>query len=564
MVILETECQISAAMMLPAVLVFLLATSALGIPDWWKTSVLYQIYPRSYSDSDGDGNGDIRGIINHLPYIKSLGVGVVWLSPIYSSPWQDMGYDISNFKDVHPKYGTLDDVKELIDKSHQQGMKVFMDFVPNHSSDQHPWFNASRYSVGDAKDYYVWVNPKGYLGGKPIPPNNWLSNFGGSAWEYDEVRKQYYLHEFGPYQPDLNYRNPKLVEQMKDVLRFWFNLGIDGFRCDTVPHLVEDSSFKDEPFLPGCTDPNNRGCLDHIYTENQPETYDVLKQFDEMIQKEYNSTRYLVLEVYASLDKVIKYYQQQSSPFNFFLITDFKRDSTAVELAKVVHDYLQSIPSGMWPNWVVGNHDQSRVGTRMGEDLIDSMNMLILLLPGTAVTFQGEEIGMTDAYIRKDQVLDSVGRDPQRSPVQWDSTKNGGFSTGDKTWLPLNSNYWRVNVKAETAKPKSHLSVYKKTLELRRNLKNPTDFKVNTYGKWVAYFKRDSETESYFYVINLNDREEMIPTSVIGASPTVYIASENAGYSEGNKISEYLVLPPRSSVVLLAPNKMLNKLLRSA
>lgn len=437
--------------------------AAFAEPDWWKTSILYQIYPRSYADSNGDGDGDLNGIRQHVEHLKSIGVGIVWLSPIYNSPWQDMGYDISDYKSVHPKFGTLEDAKALIQKLHSEGIKIFMDLVPNHSSIEHPWFNASRHGQEPERDYYVWKDPKDRKGDDIFPPNNWLSAFDGdSAWEYDEIRKQFYLHHFGKYQADLNYSNPKLVEAMKDNMRFWLDLGVDGFRVDTPGFLAEHPDFPDEPWIENCTSSLKYNCLEHIYTTNQPRTYEVLHQFQEMLEKEYNSDKYMILEVFAPWDQWKGYYGPLMAPFNFLLVNDLWKDTNAKKLQSIVSDYMTNIPKGIWPNWVLGNHDNTRVATRMGVDAVDATNMLILLLPGTSINYQGEEIGMEDGHVRKYEILDCCNRDPQRTPMQWTSGTNAGFSTGNKTWLPVNSNYWNINVETQSHDSKSHLSTYKR------------------------------------------------------------------------------------------------------
>lgn len=524
-------------------------------PNWWKSGILYQIYPRSFVDSNGDGNGDLKGVMEKVGYLKELGVGTVWLSPIYESPWQDMGYDISNYKAVHPTFGTITDAVDMIQKFHENGIRVLMDLVPNHSSDQHPWFNMSRYREPGFEDFYVWKDPKGNSGDLPVPPNNWMSAFGGSAWEWDSVRGQYYLHQFGKYQVDYNYANPAVVHAIQDVMRFWMDLGVDGFRVDTPHFMAEDPDFPDEPKLENCTSSNAYDCLDHIYTKNQPRTFEVLREFQAVFEKEFSGDKYMILEAYAPWPLQKNYYGPLMSPFNFQMINDFWMDTDAIKLNSIVKNYMENIPENIWPNWVLGNHDNTRVGSRLGADMADAANMLILLLPGTSITYQGEELGMVDGHVRQDQVLDCCSRDPERTPMQWDTSKNAGFSSGNKTWLPLNSNYWYVNAESEGDDSKSHWSVYRQLAHLRKLFVSSTDLQTATIGRWVFLFKRVHKFREFYILINLNNSEEEVSLSDgFPDAPRLavaYIAASNAAYSKGTVLTTSSIrLPPRSGIVL--------------
>ncbi|XP_014282426.1 alpha-glucosidase [Halyomorpha halys] len=547
-------------MILPALIcLFLHLANADDIP-WWKSNVLYQVYPRSFADSDGDGNGDIKGIIQHVQYLHDIGIGTIWLSPIYASPWKDMGYDISDYRQVNPLYGTVADVEALIKEIHKFGMKIFLDLVPNHTSDEHPWFNASRYKVDGKDDYYVWKDPKGWDGSKPLPPSNWMSIFGGSAWTYDDVRKQFYLHQFGSYQPDLNYRNKQVVNEMQQVMKFWFDKGLDGFRVDAIPYYVEDAEFRDEERKPNCHLPLEADCLIHNYTENLPETYEVMREFDDFL-KQYDGTenpKYFFLEAYATLEQTVKYNMPHSSAFNFEVIQKFHKDNNATELKSIIDAYMAILPNETWPNWVVGNHDNSRIGSKLGPELVDGFNMMILMLPGASVTYYGEEIGMLDTYVRPSRLVDDTGRDPERTPMQWSNKKNAGFSNASTTWLPVNPNYYKINVEDELKTENSHLNKYKRLVEVRKNFIGSKDLVTATFGDWVFAFKRKNGNHEYYVIINFNDIEESVDLKSqfdkIPGTLYVHTPSQNALYNVGDKVdtSAKLTIHPRSALGLSA------------
>ncbi|KAL1140800.1 hypothetical protein AAG570_000728 [Ranatra chinensis] len=424
--------------------------------DWWQPAVVYQIYPRSFKDTDDDGMGDLRGIIEKIGYLKHLGVDAVWLSPIYPTADADFGYDIKDYINIDPRFGDMYTFLQLADGLEKAGIKLIMDFVPNHSSNQHPWFVKSKNNHPAFADYYVW---------SPSIPNNWVSlivsmgtvsGFGGSAWEYDETRKAYYLHQFLKEQPDLNYAHPRLLEDMKDVLKYWTNNGVDGFRMDAVYTIWEDNYDSDEPYT--CDDHANYGCLNHTYTADREGTYGVLTQFrevlDEVTKQKGTHTRIMMTESYSNdRNKILKYYGTKSKPiahfpFNFDLITRLNKDSTASDWANVINEYLEAINGVGWPNWVLGNHDQRRVANRFGREMGDPLNMLGLVLKGTMVSYQGEELVMENSEVRWDQAQDPQGiraglqhfyessRDPQRGPFIWDDTKNAGTQSK----FNLNSN----------------------------------------------------------------------------------------------------------------------------
>ena len=440
---------------------------------WWQRGIIYQVYPRSFMDSDGDDVGDLAGIRSKLDYLQWLGVDAIWISPIYPSPMADFGYDISNYTDIDPIFGTLDDFDALLADAHGRGLKVLLDYVPNHTSDQHPWFLASRSSRGSAKrDWYIWHDPKPGGG----PPTNWLANFGGGAWEWDEKTGQYYYHAFLKEQPDLNWRNPEVQDAMLKVLRFWLDRGVDGFRVDVMHHLVKDTAFRDNPpnpdWRPGLSPYRE---LLTTYTADLPEVQEIVAQLRSVVE-EYDD-RMLVGEIYLPVERLMAYYGASGKgahlPFNFQLIG---LPWNAREIAAAVERYEALLPSYAWPNWVLGNHDKSRIATRVGPAQARVAAMLLLTLRGTPTMYYGDEIGMYDVPIPVQQVQDpfeknvpglGLGRDPERTPMQWSNDEQAGFTTG-KPWLPIAGDHPTINVVLERDSPTSILTLYRRLIELRR------------------------------------------------------------------------------------------------
>ena len=440
---------------------------------WWQRGIVYQVYPRSFQDSNGDGIGDLEGIRRRLDHLTRLGVDAVWISPFYPSPMADFGYDVSDYCDVDPVFGTLADFDRLIAAAHERGLKLILDYVPNHSSDRHPWFVESRSSRTNPKrDWYVWRDAA--LDGGP--PNNWLSEFGGSAWAWDAPTGQYYYHAYLKEQPDLNWRNPEVVRAMLDVLRFWFDRGVDGFRVDAIHHLIEDAQFRDNPpnpdWRPGMS-PSRR--LLRVHTMDQPEVHEAIVAMRRVADA--YADRVLIGEAWLPIDRLMAYYGVDLGgfhlPFNFHLITTAW---TAEAVGALIDTYEAALPPGGWPNWVLGNHDRSRVASRLGAAQARVAAMLLLTLRGTPTIYQGEELGMTDVAIPPDQVRDpweknvpglGLGRDPERTPMPWDASPNAGFTEG-APWLPLGSDWRTVNVAAQESDPRSMLSLYRALISLRR------------------------------------------------------------------------------------------------
>jgi alpha-glucosidase len=437
---------------------------------WWQYGILYEVYPRSFQDANGDGIGDLQGIVQRLDYLTGLGIKGIWIAPFYPSPMADFGYDISDYCNVDPIFGTLGDFDQLLQAIHERGLKLILDFVPNHTSDQHPWFLESRSSLTNAKrDWYLWHDPAPDGG----PPNNWLSNFGGPAWTKDG--SQYYCHSFLKQQPDVNWRNPQLQEAMYNVLRFWLDRGVDGFRVDVMWMMIKDDQFRNNPVNPASAPdaPASQRLLP-VYNTNRPEVHAIVAAMRAVLDS--YGDRLLIGEIYLPFDQLATYYGPNLDgaqlPFNFHLILT---PWNAEAIAQVITEYEAALPVGAWPNWVIGNHDQPRIATRVGTAQARIAAMLLLTLRGTPTMYYGDEIGMSDALIPAAEVQDpaeknepgkGVGRDPERTPMQWDGSPMAGFTTGTP-WLRLGADHATVNVATLSGQSESLLSLYRALLKLR-------------------------------------------------------------------------------------------------
>jgi alpha-glucosidase len=440
---------------------------------WWETGIIYQIYPRSFQDSNHDGVGDLRGIMHRLPYLTELGIDAIWLSPIFTSPMADFGYDIADYTDVDPLFGNLADLDTLIAEVHRHRLKLILDLVPNHTSDRHPWFVESRASRNNPKrDWFIWRDPASDGG----PPTNWLSEFGGSAWEFDPITDQYYCHTFLSAQPDLNWRNPTVREAIHDVMRFWLRRGIDGFRVDAVWYLIKDDQFRDNPinpeFSPGGLP---RDALIPLYTADLPEVHDAISGMRRVTDKFVD--RVLLGEIYLPIERLVAYYGRDLKgvhfPYNFALLT---AQWDARVLARLIDEYEAALPLGGWPNWVLGNHDRPRLATRIGPQQMRVAAMLLMTLRGTPTLYYGDEIGLRQAAIRPEQVQDpfeknvpgiGIGRDGCRTPMQWDDTKSAGFSDAEP-WLPVADNFRNENVDYFRRDKTSLYWLYRRLIDSRR------------------------------------------------------------------------------------------------
>ena len=435
---------------------------------WWQHSIIYEVYPRSFQDSNGDGIGDLNGIVGRLDYLVRLGVDAIWISPIFPSPMADFGYDVANYCDIDPIFGTLADFDYLLQESRRRGLKVILDFVPNHTSDQHPWFLESRSSLENPKrNWYLWRDE----------PNNWLSNFGGSGWEFDARTRQYYFHSFLKQQPDLNWRNPDVRSAMYDALRFWLRRGVDGFRVDVMWLLIKDDRFRDNPPNPGYRpgQPSSHRLLP-VYNSDRPEIHGLVAEMRAVIDEFPGCV--LIGEIYLPVKQLVSYYgadlKGAQLPFNFQLL---QCAWSAEALAQVIQDYYGALPTGAWPNWVLGNHDQPRIATRIGARQARVAAMLLLTLPGTLTLYYGEELGMTNVEIPPERVQDPAeknepglgqGRDPERTPMPWDASQSAGFTTGSP-WLPLGADHAAVNVDVLEQDRTSILHLYRNLIQLRRS-----------------------------------------------------------------------------------------------
>ena len=455
---------------------------------WWQKTTIYHIYPRSFMDSNNDGIGDLQGIISKLDYIKELGFKTIWLSPFFTSPQQDWGYDISDFLDTSPEYGQLADVERLIEEVHQREMYILFDLVLNHTSEQHPWFRESRSSKNNPKrDWYIWKDGRGSR-----PPNNWRSTVGGSAWHLDPGSNQWYYASFLPFQPDLNYRNPEVVTTMLGIAKHWFDLGVDGFRLDIFHCLFKDANFRDNPWSTKLFSRDfQAGFFQYyLYNLNQPETIQFACQLRQLADS-YSSPKLLLGEIYGDDVTIKAYLGQDLDGLNLvFLWNLLSVNPDADYLRDILQKNESNYAQPYTPVLVYGNHDHLRLMTRIGEDsrLASLLAVFQFTARGVPVTYYGEEIGMSELYLPKNDWKDPVGkrfswlpefvpkalklnatRDGCRSPMQWEREANAGFTAPDtQPWMPVNENYARVNVSSELDQPDSLLDIYQRLLRIRR------------------------------------------------------------------------------------------------
>jgi oligo-1,6-glucosidase/alpha-glucosidase len=486
---------------------------------WWERGVIYQIYPRSFQDSDGDGVGDLAGIEARLDHVAQLGVDAIWLSPIFPSPMADFGYDVADYCGIAPIFGDLEAFDRLLASVHARGLKLILDFVPNHSSDRHPWFVESRASRDSPKrDWYIWRDAAPDGG----PPNNWISDFGGSAWEWDAATGQYYLHAFLTSQPDLNWRNPALRDAMIGVLRFWLDKGVDGFRIDVLWHIVKAADFPDNPvnpdWAPGRTE---RDRVIQRYSTDQPEAHAIAAAFRALADS--YGDRVLIGEIFLPNPRLARWFgtpaaPQVHLPINFQLI---ENGWDPALLRRLIADYEASLPAHGWPNWVMGSHDSPRIAARIGQAQARVAAVLLLTLRGTPTLYQGDEIGIGEVVIPPDRVRDpqerlqpgiGLGRDRSRTPMPWDSSSFAGFSTVEP-WLPLNADWPTRNVAAEGRDPASMLSLYRALLALRRSERALSlgGFKLIDAETDVLAYERGSGADRLLVALNFGTRARALP-----------------------------------------------------
>jgi alpha-glucosidase len=529
---------------------------------WWQKGIVYQIYPRSYQDSNGDGIGDLPGIIQRLDYIKSLHVDAIWISPIYPSPMHDFGYDVSDYTAVHPIFGTMADFDRLLAETHRRGLKLILDLVPNHTSHRHPWFIESRDSRDNPKrDWYIWRDPAPDGG----PPNNWVSVFGGPAWTFDESTGQYYLHQFLREQPELNYRHPEVLPAILNVMRFWLDKGVDGFRVDVIAQLIKDEQLRDEPPNPAWDGQNPYYSLNHIYTKGLPEVHSYIRQMRAVIN-EYEE-RVLIGEAYVYYEELMAYYGENLDechlPFNFHLL---KVDWNAPAVRHLIEAYEGMFPPGAWPNWVLGNHDKPRVATRVGPQQARVATMLLLTLRGTPTTYYGEEIGLENVPIPPEMVQDPpaitqpeiahlVGRDPERTPMPWDDSPNAGFAaTGVRPWLPLAADYRERNVAAQSKEPTSMLNLYRALTWLRQEQPalhwgDYASMEVGAEGADIYAYRRTAPgADEFLVVLNFGGRGHTLELSHVAAQASIALTTDMRRH--GRVDLSRLELGPHEGLVL--------------
>ena len=528
--------------------------ASLNVP-WWQSGVLYQIYPRSFADSNGDGIGDLRGIIDKLDHLEWLGIDGIWLSPVTPCANVDWGYDVAGYCDVDPAYGTLADLDELIALAGERGIRVLLDLVANHTSDRHPWFVDSRSSRSSPyRDWYVWADPRP----DGSPPNNWLSNFGGPAWTHDDTTGQSYLHNFAPEQPDLNWWNEDVRDEFDRIFRFWYERGIAGFRLDVCHMVVKDAELRDNPPLTDDAAPFHRRLGQvPVYNSNQPELHDVLRRWRKL-GDEYDPPRVLLGEsVVLELEELARYYgdgDELHLPMNVpFLHSPFD----TVHLRQVVERTERLLPPGAWSVWAASNHDSSRMATRWagGDDRKKRAALLMLLtLRGTPLLDQGDEVGMPDTELARDQVRDPVGirhwpqhkgRDRARTPMPWTSESGAGFTSAEATpWLPF-GDIEACNVSAQRNDPTSTLHLVRDLIALRRDTRDLRDGDYETMaapeGVWA--WCRGS---GVFVAMNLTEAEAAIPN----IEGRIAICTDRT--RDGRQIERTLTLAPYEAAVVRA------------
>jgi alpha-glucosidase len=545
-------------------------TKMSGQRSWWRHDAIYQVYPRSFQDSNGDGVGDLRGIIQRLDYLASLGIRTVWLSPIYPSPMADFGYDISDYTNIDADYGTLDDFDELLTAIHQREMKLLLDLVPNHTSDQHPWFIESRSSKDSPKrNWYLW-----HKGPREQLPNNWRACFGGSAWEWDEYTGEYYYHAFLKEQPDLNWRNPEVQEAMFNVMRFWLRRGVDGFRVDVVWHLIKDEQLRDNP-----QNPEHRAHMSTydellpLYSTDQFEVHEVVRRMRKVLDE--FGDKILIGEIYLPVNRLVAYYGTDLDgvhlPFNFQLLMLPWSSET---IYSVIQEYEAALPPNSWPNWVLGNHDQPRIASRVGRDQARVAALMLLTLRGTPTIYYGEEIGLRDVPIPGDEVRDPQGlnmpdknlsRDPARTPMQWDAVQHAGFSTV-RPWLRVSKDFQQTNVHMQETDEKSMLSLYKKMLALRNrepSLSHGRYVPLAADHQILSYIRQEEGFDAFLIVLNLTHRtSRFFP---VGFSFSGRIEVCTFPEFEGQEVSDKLFLEGDEGVVIrldsatIERNQILNR-----
>ena len=523
---------------------------------WWKHGVVYHLYVRSFYDSNGDGIGDLRGIIQRFDYLVGLGIKAIWLSPIYESPMKDYGYDIVNYRTIDPSYGTMEDFKELLALVHAKDIKLIMDMVMNHTSNEHSWFVDSRSSLDHPKrDWYIWKNKQN---GKV--PTNWRSAFGGSAWEWDSSTNQYYLHSFLKEQPDLNWRNKELQQAFFDEVRFWLELGVDGFRLDVINYIVKDEKFRNNPLIKW-----GKPTKHQLYSRNRGTSIKIVRKLRTLVES--YGDKMLVGEIYTPPPgnnlTVLNYLDKGDNAlhlaFDFSLIF---RYWNARKYFKCIESWEVNLPEKGWPTYVLSNHDLLRSYNRFGiggnkYEKAYITSLLLLTLRGTPFIYYGEEIGMQNQKIRRKHIKDPLGvkfwpfftgRDKSRTPMQWDDSEYAGFST-TKPWLPVNRNFYKVNVQDQSLSNKSLLRHYSFLIQYRNTnealQKGEMQF-INTGENGVLGYQRIYENQTLYILLNFKNRITTLPFPNVEAWECVYSTSNR----QEKLIQDFIVLNKYEGIIL--------------
>jgi alpha-glucosidase len=533
---------------------------------WWRSAVIYQIYPRSLMDTNGDGIGDLQGILNRLPYFSdTLGVDAIWISPFFSSPMKDFGYDVSNFVDVDPLFGTLEDAERLIEEIHRHGMRVILDYVSNHSSDQHAWFLDSRSSLSSTnRDWYIWRDPADDGG----PPNNWLSVFGGPAWSLDKATGQYYLHTFLPSQPDLNWRNPGLREAMHDVLRFWIDRGVDGFRIDAAHYVGKDELLRDNPAAkPGAKvmhrPMGDYDTQEHIFDKGTALAHEVYQSIRQLLDTyaQPDEDRLMIGEMHLfDWDEWASYFgpnlDEFHLPYNFGLL---QIDWSADAIRNLSRNIEKATPTGAWPNWVIGNHDERRVASRLGAEQARAALAILLTLRGTPTIYYGDELGFVDGDIPEDRRQDpwgsrvtelDLGRDPGRCPMLWTRSHAGRFCDPEvEPWLPV-IDAEIYSVEAQIDDPRSMLSLTRALLGLRRervSLQTGDFIELEGLPAEIFGYVREAGGEQTFVLASMSQKAQSFQNPAAGELNQLL----------STNVEAESVIIPQGGLVTLRPNEVI-------
>jgi alpha-glucosidase len=527
--------------------------------EWWQRGVIYQVYPRSFQDSNGDGIGDLRGVRDRLEYLEWLGVDAVWLSPMFRSPMADFGYDVADYEDVDPMFGTLKDLDALIRALHKRKMKLLLDLVPNHTSSEHPWFLDARSSrSAEHRDWYIWADPRP----DGSPPNGWIGFFGGSAWQWDHDTGQYYFHSFLKEQPDLNWANPAVRAAIHDVMRFWLRRGVDGFRIDVVNLLAKryelerlpddvaiDGTLADDPERARIAQARQRWAA-------SASIYKIVRDM-RAVSDEFNG-RVLIGEIWLPVRRLVKFYGRDlrglHMPFNFQMLTI---PWTPLAIHRAVSEYEEVLPNGAWPNWVLGNHDRSRIATRIGPAQARVAAVLLLTLRGTPTLYYGDELGMVDVDVPTKEQTDPQGmmggesRDRVRTPMRWDASKLGGF-TKKKPWLPMGPDVDSMNVATECDEEDSMLALYRRLLELRRqeSALNMGDWHDLGGNDGAVAFVRSDGDRRILVAANLTPSRSSVPAAAKDFSGEILLSTIQVSPARRFNGREHLA-PDEALVVLL-------------